>query len=199
VVIVVLGVSAAYVVSRVRVRGMEALDALVTLPIAIPGIVIATGYFLLFLRTPLDPIANGAYLLVISYTIRKFPFTVRAVFSGFEQVDKALEESAINLGASRARAFATIALPMVLLNILAGGMLSFIYSMSEVSTGIVIGDANPYTAPMTWKMYDILFKGLTGGLFVPAAMGVILMGLQFIMIVTANLLLRRRATALIGV
>ena len=197
--IILLGVSAAYIVSRVEIKGIEMLDALVTLPIAIPGIVIATGYFLIFLKTPLDPIVNGAYLLIISYTIRKFPFTVRAVFSGFEQVDKALEESAINLGATRARAFFTISLPLVFLNVLAGGMLSFIYSMSEVSTGIVIGDANPYTAPMTWKMYDILFKGLTGGLFVPAAMGVILMGLQFIMIVGANLLLRKRATALIGV
>jgi ABC-type Fe3+ transport system permease subunit len=197
--IVVLGVSAAYLVSRIKIPGMEALDALVTLPIAIPGIVIATGFFLLFLKTPLDPIASGAPLLIISYTIRKFPFTVRAVFAGFEQVDKALEESAINLGANRARVFFTIALPLVVLNILAGGMLSFIYSMSEVSTGIVIGDANPETAPMTWKMYDILFKGLQGGLFVPAAMGFILMTLQFIMIVGSNLLLRKRATALIGV
>jgi ABC-type Fe3+ transport system permease subunit len=197
--IIVLGVSAAYLVSRVKIPGIEALDALVTLPIAIPGIVIATGFFLLFLKTPLDPIINGAPLLIISYTVRKFPFTVRAVFAGFEQVDKALEESAINLGANRARVFFTIALPLVVLNILAGSMLSFIYSMSEVSTGIVIGDANHDTAPMTWKMYDILFKGLEGGLFVPAAMGFVLMTLQFIMIVGSNLLLRKRATALIGV
>lgn len=197
--IIILGVSAAYLVSRVKIPGIDAIDALVTLPIAIPGIVIATGFFLVFLGTPLSPLINGAPLLIMSYTVRKFPFTVRAVFAGFEQVDKALEESAINLGANRARVFFSIALPLVFLNVIAGGMLSFIYSMSEVSTGIIIGDANHKTAPMTWKMYDILFKGLEGGLFVPAAMGFILMTLQFIMIVGSNLLLRKRATALIGV
>ncbi len=198
VLIIVLGVSAAYLVSRVKVRGMELLDTLVTLPIAIPGIIIATGFFLVYLTTPLSPLIWGAPLLIMSYTVRKFPFTVRAVFAGLEQVDKSLEESAINIGASRTRVFFTITLPLIFINILAGGMLSFIYSMSEVSTGIVIGDANHNDAPMTWKMYDMLFKGF-GGTFVAAAMGVMLMLLQFIMIVGSNLLLRKRAVALIGI
>lgn len=196
--IVILGVSAAYLVSRVKVRGMELLDTLVTLPIAIPGIIIATGFFLVFINTPLSPLIWGAPLLIMSYTVRKFPFTVRAVFAGLEQVDKSLEESAINIGASRTKVFFTITLPLIYINILAGGMLSFIYSMSEVSTGIVIGDANHNDAPMTWKMYDMLFKGF-GGSFVAAAMGVMLMTLQFIMIVGSNLLLRKRAVALIGI
>ncbi len=196
--IVLLGVSAAYLVSRVKVKGMEALDTLVTLPIAIPGIIVATGYFLVYIDTPLSPLIWGAPLLIMSYTVRKFPFTVRAVFAGLEQVDKALEESAVNIGASRTKVFFTITLPLIFINILAGGMLSFIYSMSEVSTGIVIGDANHNDAPMTWKMYDMLFKGF-GGTFVAAAMGVMLMALQFIMIVASNLLLRKRAVALIGI
>ena len=197
---VVLGVSAAYLVSRKRhLPGMEALDLLVTLPIAVPGIAVATGLFLTYLGTPLSPTISGAPLLIASYTVRKIPFTVRAVFSGLEQTDKALDEMAWTVGASRTRTFFTIILPLILLNVLAGGMLSFIYSMSEVSTGIVVGDANHKDAPMTWKMYDMLFHGLAGGLFQPAAMGFMLMALQFVFIVGANLLLRKRATALIGV
>lgn len=196
--IVLLGVSAAYLVSRVKVKGMELLDTLVTLPIAIPGIIVATGFFLVFIGTPLSPLIWGAPLLIMSYTVRKFPFTVRAVFAGLEQVDKSLEESGINIGASRTKVFFTITLPLIFINILAGGMLSFIYSMSEVSTGIVIGDANHDDAPMTWKMYDMLFKGF-GGTFVAAAMGVMLMTLQLIMIIGSNLLLRKRAVALIGI
>ena len=198
VLIVLLGVSAAYLVSRVKIKGMELLDTLVTLPIAIPGIIIATGFFLVFIGTPLSPLIWAAPLLIMSYTVRKFPFTVRAVFAGLEQVDKSLEESAINIGASRTKVFFTITLPLIFINILAGGMLSFIYSMSEVSTSIVIGSANHTDAPMTWKMYDMLFVGLTGT-FVAAAMGVMLMTLQFIMIIGSNLLLRKRAVALIGI
>ena len=197
---VILGVSAAYLVSRKKgVPGIEALDLLVTLPIAVPGIAVATGLFLTYLGTPLSPTISGAPLLIASYTVRKIPFTVRSVFSGLEQTDKALDEVAWTVGASRTRTFFTIILPLIALNVLAGGMLSFIYSMSEVSTGIVVGDANHRDAPMTWKMYDMLFHGLAGGLAQPAAMGFMLMGLQFVFIVGANLLLRKRATALIGV
>ncbi len=197
---VVLGVSAAYLVSRKSsLPGIEALDLLVTIPIAVPGIAVATGLFLTYLGTPLSPTISGAPLLIASYTIRKIPFTVRSVFSGLEQTDKTLDEVAWTVGASRTRTFFSIVMPMILLNVLAGGMLSFIYSMSEVSTGIVVGDANHRDAPMTWKMYDMLFHGLAGGTFQPAALGFLLMSLQFVFIVGANLLLRKRATALIGV
>ncbi len=197
---VVLGVSAAYLVSRKKsLPGIEALDLLVTIPIAVPGIAVATGLFLTYLGTPLSPTISGAPLLIASYTVRKIPFTVRAVFSGLEQTDKTLDEVAWTVGASRTRTFFSIVMPMILLNVLAGGMLSFIYSMSEVSTGIVVGDANHRDAPMTWKMYDMLFHGLAGGTFQPAALGFLLMTLQFVFIVGANLLLRKRATALIGV
>ncbi len=197
---VVLGVSAAYLVSRKKsLPGIEALDLLVTIPIAVPGIAVATGLFLTYLGTPLSPTISGAPLLIASYTVRKIPFTVRAVFSGLEQTDKTLDEVAWTVGANKTRTFFSIVMPMILLNVLAGGMLSFIYSMSEVSTGIVVGDANHRDAPMTWKMYDMLFHGLAGGTFQPAALGFLLMTLQFVFIVGANLLLRKRATALIGV
>lgn len=198
VIIILLGVSAAYLVSRKKVAGMAALDTLITIPIAIPGIVVSTGLFLIFLPTFLSPIATAAPLLIMSYTVRKFPFTVRSVFSGLEQTDKALEEAAVNVGASRQRTFFNITMPLVFLNVLGGSMLSFIYSMSEVSTSIVIGAANPSTAPMTFKMYETYYS-LGGGTFPAAAMGFILMILQLIMIVGSNIILRRRATPMLGV
>ncbi|MFQ5870763.1 MAG: ABC transporter permease [Candidatus Geothermarchaeales archaeon] len=198
VLIVLLGVSAAYLVSRKRVFGMEAIDSLVTMPIAIPGIVIATGLLLVFINTPISPLAGAGPILIVAYMIRKFPFTVRTVFSGIEQTDEALEEAAVNVGASKSRTFLSITIPLVLVNVLAGSMLSFIYSMSEVSTGIVLGDAHHASAPMTWKMLDTL-NALAGGAPAAAAMGVILMSLQFVMIVGANLLLRRRAAPLLAV
>jgi len=197
-IIILLGVSAAYLVSRKKVAGMAALDTLITIPIAIPGIVVSTGLFLMFLPTFLSPIATAAPLLIMSYTVRKFPFTVRSVFSGLEQTDKALEEAAVNVGASKQRTFFNITMPLVFLNVLGGSMLSFIYSMSEVSTSIVIGAANPSTAPMTFKMYTTYYS-LGGGTFPAAAMGFILMILQLIMIVGSNVILRRRATPMLGV
>jgi ABC-type Fe3+ transport system permease subunit len=201
VIIILLGVSAAHLISRKRILGIGLLDTLVTIPIALPGIVVATGLLLLFLQTPLSPTISAAPLLIISYTIRKFPFTLRAVFSGLEQTDKALEEAAVNVGATRLRTFVTVTLPLVLINIFAGAMLSFVYCVSEVSTALVIGSAHPPTAPMTWRIYDLLGAGIGRGILPAAAMGLMLMALQFVMIVGSNYLLRKRAksTALISI
>jgi ABC-type Fe3+ transport system permease subunit len=202
IIIVILGVSAAHLISRKRVFGIGLLDTLVTIPIALPGIVVATGLLILFLNTPLSPAISAAPLLIISYSIRKFPFTLRSVFSGLEQTDKALEEAAVNVGATRLRTFLTVTLPLVLINIFAGAMLSFVYCVSEVSTALVIGSADPGTAPMTWRIYDLLSSGIgRGGILPAAAMGLMLMALQFVMIVGSNYLLRKRAesTALISI
>jgi len=195
--IVVLGVSAAYLISRRKVKGVDLLDFIVTMPIAIPGIVIATGLFFTFLETPLSPIINPAPLLIAAYTVRKFPFTIRAAYAGLEQTHEALEEAALNLGAGSARVFLTIVIPLITANILAGAMLSFVYCMSEVSTSLVLGGTRPPYAPMTWKMYDLMYA-LAGGYNAAAAMGVLLMTLQFAMIVGSNLLLKKRVSAITG-
>jgi len=196
--IIVLGTSAAYLVSRKHIPGMSLLDTLVTLPISIPGVVIATGLFLVFLNSPLDPLKSPIPLLILSYTIRKFPFTVRSAFAGFEQTHVEFEEAALNLGASRLKTFVDISLKLVWMNILAGGMLSFVYCMNEVSTGIVIGSAKPEEGPITLKMLDVLYM-LAGGPHMTAAIGVILMMLQLASILVSTYLLRQKATALISI
>ena len=195
--IILLGTSAAYIISRKKIPGISMLDTIVTIPISIPGIVIATGLFYVFLGTIFDPIKSPIPLLIFSYTIRKFPFTVRSAFAGFEQTHVELEEAAWNLGASRFKAFTDISLKLVWINILAGGMLSFVYCMSEVSTGIIIGSARQEQGPITLWMLDVLYR-LAGGPHPAAAIGVILMSFQLITIVMSTYMLKQKATALIS-
>ncbi len=204
-IIVLVGTGAAYIVARKNIPGKELLDLLVTIPIALPGIVIAIGYLIFFSNAPflnlfLSPVTLYApiFLLTFSYTVRKFPFTVRSTFAGLQQTHVELEEAAENLGASRVRVFGGIVLPIIGASILAGAMMSFVYCMSEVSTSIVLGDINSTWGPITWKMQSVL-GALAMGQSMAAAMGVLLMVIQIIVMAIVNIVLKRRSEALIGI
>ena len=195
--IIVLGVGAAYIINRKRIPGRNFLDILVTMPVAIPGIVLGIGYFIMFLKTPLSPLINPMPLLILSYTIRKFPFTVRSAYAGLQQTTIEMEEASLNLGASKLRTFLRITLPLIAISVLAGSMLSFVYAMSEVSTSLIFGDVNPTYAPMTWMIKDVLLQ-LGAGPFFAATLGILLMVVQIIILFISTKLLKQSVTALTG-
>lgn len=215
VLIVIIGSLAAYVIARKDFRGKNLVDALVTIPIAIPGIVLAIGYYRSFdwsgiaSRNPnwfnnmmanvtsslrLDPFIGVAVtLLVMSYTVRKIPFTVRSAFAGLQQTDEVLEEASFNLGASRVQTFAKVTIPLISLNVFAGSLVSFIYCLSEVSTTIfLIFESRAGT--LTWYM---AWNPLKFQIF--CALGVILMILQVLSLIITNVILGSRAEAITGI
>jgi len=198
--IVLLGVSAAYIISRRKIPGRTALDMLVTSPIALPGIVIATGYFTLFYNTPFFPIDGPMFLIIMSFLVRKFPFTVRAAYAGMQQTPVVLEEAAQNVGASRNKTFTSIVVPLIGVSVLAGALLSFVYCVSEVSTSLLLGGANYYQAPLTYWINET-YAGLppTFGIGPAAALGVLMMVMQMIVIAVTNAILKTRASAMTGI
>ncbi|MHA1912034.1 MAG: ABC transporter permease, partial [Candidatus Kariarchaeaceae archaeon] len=150
-VIIVLATIAAYSVARKNFPGKDWFDALITIPIAIPGVVLGLGYLTLFGNTDttkifgmevkwltLNPFIFVPTILIFSYTIRKFPFTVRSVFSGLQQTDEVLEEAALNLGAGRLRTLFEITVPMIIMNVVAGALVSLVYCLTEVSTTLIL-------------------------------------------------------------
>ncbi|RLF06725.1 MAG: iron ABC transporter permease [Thermoprotei archaeon] len=197
--IVLLGVSASYVIARARLPGVELLDLLVTSPVAIPGLVIAVGYFYFFTTffrgTLLDPIVSGpSLLLMLAYSVRRLPFTARAVFAGLQQVHIALEEASLNLGAGRLRTLISIVIPLISLNLLSGALVSFVYCMSETSTSITLGGlggvGESHQAPITFIMLDYLNR--VGGPHIVASLGVLLISLQLLVITLVNVVFKQR-------
>ncbi len=182
-----------YAVSRTRIRILTStLDVLATIPIAIPGLVVALGYFYffadLFSNTPLDPTSGPTVfqawvILIIAYTIRKLPFVVRSIYAGYSQVHEGLEEAAMNLGATRLKTIAGIVLPLIVTYIVSGAVIGFIYISTEVSTSVTIGSLRPDQAPMTFYMKNIYIGGQLAGIQYVAAMGVLLILFQLAAIV----------------
>ena len=205
--IIVLATIAAYSVARRNFPGKDWFDALITIPIAIPGVVLGLGYLILFGDgemfkigsweiewLTLNPFIYAPTILVISYTIRKFPFTVRSVFSGLQQTDEVLEEAAMNLGAGRIKTLFEITVPLIIMNVIAGALVSLVYCLTEVSTSLLLIDSTRY-GTMTYKM------AIESGDTIPVlcAMGVMLMCVQAITLVVTNKLLQGRAEAMTGI
>ena len=97
---VLIGLCVAWVVVRSDVKARGFLDALVMLPLAVPGLVMAFGYLALSQEgKPFHFLVAGLggspfMLLVLAYAIRRLPYVVRAAVAGLQQSNPALEEAA---------------------------------------------------------------------------------------------------------
>jgi len=201
-IIIFLSLTASYAAERFkRSKLAPVLDSLATIPIAVPGIVIAMSYFFFFSTVPpfkgtiLDPTNLLGFFpgaaLILAYSIRRLPFAARSIAAGIKQVHVSLEEAALNLGAGRWKALTSILIPLILLNLLGGAMLSFVYCMSETSVGITLGSINSSWYPITAKMKELITSAV-GSANLAAALGVFLMIVQITAIVIANVITKQR-------
>jgi len=168
---IVLGVTIAYLLARKRVPGRDVLDALAMLPLALPGLVMAFGYVAAFSATPLDARINPVPLLVVAYAVRRLPYMVRAAYAGFQQTSVALEEAAMNLGASPVKTIYQITFPLVFANLVAGAVLCFSFAMLEVSDSLILALKEQHY-PITKAIYALL-KRIADGPYIASAMGML--------------------------
>ncbi len=195
----VLGFAVAYLIVRRRSVFTGLLDSLAMLPLAVPGLVMAFGYFVMTQgNSPfafLNPLrGDPTPLLVTAYVVRRLPFIVRSCAAGLEQTSEALEEAAINLGAGRLRTMWSVVVPLLAANFIAGGLLVFSRSMLEVSDSLVlVFDREHY--PITKAIYDTA-DNPNAGLQMASALGVWGMVILTATILTASLALGKRLGAL---
>jgi iron(III) transport system permease protein len=171
----VIGVSVAWVVVRSNLRSRGLLDALVMMPLAVPGLVVAFGYLSLSQEGKAFHFLVGAggspfLLLVIAFTIRRLPYIVRSAVAGLQQSNPALEEAAKSLGASPARMLRRVAIPLIGANLIAGSILAFAFAMLEVSDSLILAQQEQHY-PITKAIYTLL-STLGNGTELAAALGV---------------------------
>jgi iron(III) transport system permease protein len=147
------------------------LDVCAMLPLALPGIVLAFGYVYSFAGTPLDALANPGWILVFGYAMRRLPYVVRSADAGFRQIPVALEEAAHGLGATSARVWRRVTLPLLTGHLLAGGILAFSFALLEVSESLILAPTKD-SYPIAKAIY-LLAGDLANGPQVASAMGIL--------------------------
>lgn len=171
---VLLGSLIAFLLIRGKIFGKGVLDAVAMMPLAIPGVVLATGYLRVFHGTPLplihQPLTSLWIILVIAYTARRLPYTLRSCYAAIQQIHISLEEAALNLGANRRKTFFKITFPMMAGGLIAGGLLAFITSSVELSSTIMLVPRMEY-GPLSYGIYIYMQSAVGRG--PGAALGVV--------------------------
>jgi len=172
---IVLGTAIAWVVVRSTIRGRVILDAVMMLPLAVPGLVLAFGYIAVTqkgepLHWLVGDTGNPMYLLIAAYAVRRLPYVVRAAVAGLQQSNIALEEAARSLGATPLRTLKRVGIPLIGANLLAGGILAFAFAMLEVSDSLILAQQAEHY-PITKAIYSLL-STLGNGHELASALGV---------------------------
>lgn len=178
-----MGITVSVLTTR-RYRGRKVVDVIAMAPLAVSGLIVGLG----LLRGPVFGIEFGGYRLIIggaiaivaAHAVAAYPFVVRTVAPGLQNLDPRLVESARSLGASRARALVDIELPLVWPGVVAGAAFVFAISIGEFSATVLLATGtDQFTMP-------IAIERFIGRRLGPAtAMGVVLLvvtSLSFIVI-----------------
>jgi len=208
---VVLGLTIAYLVVRGRVWGGKLLDAMAMMPLAVPGLVMAFGYVAMSATITnwlkgmgVEPVPrilqvigenpNPTLFLVIAYAVRRLPYVVRSATAGLEQTPLELEEAAAVFGGGKLYTIRRVVMPLIMANLIAGGLLAFSFAMLEVSDSLILAQTQDHY-PITKAIY-VLFERLGDGPYVASAMGVWGMVLLTLTLVGASLMLGKKLGAI---
>jgi molybdate transport system permease protein len=166
VLILAFGTPAAWLLATRRFRGRALVITLVELPLVLPPAVAGIGLLAAFgagglLGGPLQDagivLPFSEWAVVIAVTFVASPFYLRQAISAFEAVDPTLTDAARTLGASPARTFLRVALPLAAGGLAAGWVLAFARGVGEFGATIVFaGNVHGETQTLTLAIYETL-------------------------------------------
>ena len=148
---VVLGTMAALVMTRMRrFPGKTLFGALITAPLVMPEVIIGLSILLMFVSlgqvVGLQP--RGILSIWIAHVTFTLAFVTVVVSSRLSELDKSLEEAAMDLGANRIKVFFLITLPIIAPAIISGWLLAFTLSLDDVVVASFVSGPNSTTLPM---------------------------------------------------
>jgi len=185
---VVLAILIAYVQVRTQVRGKGLLEALVVLPFAVPGTVVALAMILAFLRPVLGlSLYNTIWIILVAYVARFLTLAVKPVAAAFTQVHVSLEEAARSSGASLSRSLRDITMPLIRPALVSGWFLAAVPAITELTLSVLLWSAgNETIGVMVFNMHE------EGKVLLSSALAIVVMAVAL----ASNLLLRRLTSGL---
>jgi len=130
-----MSVLQAYYVNRSAGRRRTLIDAILSLPLGIPGIILGLGFLILAIRTPLY---STLAIILIAYVARFFPFATRAVSSMLVAINPELEQSARVSGADWLQTMRYVVVPLLAPAIVAAWLMLFVIFIRELGATILL-------------------------------------------------------------
>ncbi|MEM9732366.1 MAG: ABC transporter permease subunit [Pseudomonadota bacterium] len=153
----VLGTMAAMALTRLtRFRGRFLFSGMIYAPLVMPEVITGLSLLLLFVAIGMDRGITTVILAHITFSMCFVAVVVQARLAGF---DRSLEEAALDLGATPAKAFFTVTLPLIAPAVFAGWMLAFTLSLDDLVIAQFNSGPGATTLPM--KIFSQVRLGVT--------------------------------------
>jgi spermidine/putrescine transport system permease protein len=135
-----LGLGVSLAVSRFRFRGRVGLIALAGLPLIVPFVVLGVSLFLLF---NLADLPRSLFAVAAGHTVIALPFATLILLARMGGLDPALEDAAMDLGATYPGTLRRVVLPLMVPTILSAWLTCFIISFDEVAIALFLAGGDP--------------------------------------------------------
>lgn len=152
---IVIGTGGAWLLHRHRFPAARLIQTLVAVPMVMPEILLGISLLVLFATAG---VGLGFATVIIGHVTFSFPFVLVAVQARLRGMDPALEEAALDLGATPWRAFRHVILPYLRPAITAGGLMAFTLSWDELIVTFFTADAASATLPL--RIFGLAKVGL---------------------------------------
>lgn len=183
---VALALAVAYVVQRRLVgRWGGLLGMLCMLPLVVPGIVLAIGFYSAWAPPPVA-LYGTATILVLGFTSRFLPIAYSSCLAAVRALNPEMEEAVRILGGGRLRAISRVVVPLLKTSLVGAWLLVFIPATRELSTAIFLVSA--HTRVISVMMLDLSENGSFEAL---AALGFFLLGVTILIVATGYKLVGR--------
>jgi putrescine transport system permease protein len=153
----VLGTLAALALNRyTRFHGRILFSGMVYAPLVMPEVITGLSLLLLFVAIGFD---RGFWTVTLAHITFTMCFVSVVVQSRLVTFDRSLEEAAMDLGATPAKAFFAVTLPIIAPAVIAGWMLAFTLSLDDLVIASFASGPGATTLPM--KIYSQVRLGVT--------------------------------------
>jgi iron(III) transport system permease protein len=132
---VMLALLQAYYLNRGNAKRSALVDAVLSLPLGIPGIILGLGFLIIAIRTPLY---STLTIILVAYIARFFPFATRTVSGMLLAINPELEQSARASGASWLQCMRFVLMPLLLPAIIAAWLMLFVIFIRELGATILL-------------------------------------------------------------
>jgi iron(III) transport system permease protein len=169
-----LTLAAAWLVVRAANRWGRALDLLVFVPRAFPGIVLGLSLLWIYISLPFS-LYGTLWVIGIAYVTRFMPMSMRFSYAAMIQVHRELEEAAQVAGGTWPYNFRRVILPLVMSGFVSSWIFVAAYSFRELSASILLAGPGSEVAAVT--IWDLWNNGKTGPTAALCMLVLVLLGL----------------------
>ncbi|GGF66038.1 MULTISPECIES: ABC transporter permease [Mameliella] len=182
----VLGTMAAYVMIRAgRFPGRTLFSGMIYAPLVMPEVITGLSLLLLFIGIGLD---RGVLTVVLAHTTFSMCYVSVVVSSRLSTFDQALEEAALDLGASPFESFTLITLPIIAPAVISGWLLAFTLSLDDLVIASFTTGPGATTLPI--KVFSAVRLGVSPEI---NALSTLLISIVTVGVITASLVSKRAA------